>query len=123
MRWFFTICISAIMALGVGAVPQRAAGQNIGTIVSPILTIESERFFAQSAFGQRVAREIEEEGAILAKENRKIEADLTAEEKALTDKRAGMDPEAFRALADTFDEKVQTMRRVSSNGDQARVME
>ncbi|MEP2029988.1 MAG: OmpH family outer membrane protein [Paracoccaceae bacterium] len=119
MRWFYATCLSVIVALAAGWAPQRAAGQNIGTIISPILTIESDRFFAQSAFGRRVASEIEAEGAILAKENRKIEADLTAEEKALTDKRASMDPAAFRALADTFDEKVQTMRRTQDTKSRA----
>jgi len=92
-----------------GSVP--ALAQSLGTVVSPILTIESDRFYAQSAFGKRVASEIEAEGAILSAENRRIEADLTAEEKALADQRAEMDPQAFRALADAFDEKVQTIRR------------
>ena len=105
------MCLAAGVALGTIWPSPQAVAQNIGTVVSPILTIESDRFFAQSAFGQRAAREIEAEGAIIAAENRKIEADLTAEEKALTDRRAGMEPEAFRVLADTFDEKVQTMRR------------
>lgn len=111
MRCLKTICLALFVACGFAWLPQGAVAQNIGTVISPILTIESDRFFAQSAFGQRVAREIEAEGAILAAENREIEADLTAEEKALTDQRAGMDPAAFRVLADTFDEKVQTMRR------------
>ena len=111
MRWLTTICLTGFVALATAFFSQQATAQDIGTVVSPILTIESDRFFAQSAFGQRVAREIEAEGAMLAAENRKIEADLTAEEKAITDQREGMDPDAFRVLADTFDEKVQTMRR------------
>lgn len=85
--------------------------QTLGTVISPILTIESERLYAQSAFGQRVAREIEAEGAVLAAENRRIEAELTVEEKELTEKRAEMEADAFRVLADAFDEKVQNIRR------------
>jgi Skp family chaperone for outer membrane proteins len=111
MRWFKTICLVAVVACGSVWTSHRAAAQSIGTIVSPILTIESDQLFARSAFGQRVARETEADGAILATENRKIEADLTAEEKALTDQRAAMDPAAFRVLADAFDEEVQTIRR------------
>ena len=111
MRWFNTICLAGVVAFVSALSPHGVAAQSIGTIVSPILTIESDRFYAQSAFGQRVAREIEADGAVLATENRQIEASLTAEEKALTDQRAGMDPAAFRVLADAFDEKVQTMRR------------
>lgn len=119
MKWLKTICLTLVVAFGSVGSPQWAAAQDIGTVVSPILTIESDRFFAQSAFGQRVAREIEADGAILAAENRKIEADLTAEEKALTDQRAGMNPAAFRVLADTFDEKVQTMRRTQDTKSRA----
>ncbi|WP_227446298.1 OmpH family outer membrane protein [Cognatishimia sp. F0-27] len=82
-----------------------------GTVQSPILVIEFDRAFAQSAFGQRVLVEIEAEGASLAAENRRIEAELTEEERRLTDERAGMEPDEFRALARAFDEKVQRLRR------------
>ena len=76
-----------------------------------ILTIESDRMFEQSAFGRRVALEIEAESAVLTAENRRIEAELAAEEKDLTQRRAEMDAEAFSALANAFDEKVQLNRR------------
>lgn len=85
--------------------------QNLGIVQSPILTVESDRLFSDSAFGKRLARELEAESAVLAAENRKIEAKLTAEEKDLTERRPNMDPEAFRVLADAFDEKVNEIRR------------
>jgi Skp family chaperone for outer membrane proteins len=94
--------------------------QQLGTVRSPILTIESERLFAESAFGRRVAREIEAESAVLAAENRRIEAELTAEEKDLTERRPDMEAAAFRALADAFDEKVQSIRRTQDG--KARVL-
>lgn len=100
--WLILVCLLA-------ALP--AAAQQIGLPQSPILTISSERLFAESVFGKRVAQEIEAEGQLLAAENRRIEAELTAEEKALTERRPGMSPEEFRALADAFDEKVQTIRK------------
>jgi Skp family chaperone for outer membrane proteins len=93
------------------ALVPAAAAQQLGVVQSPILTIESERLFTESAFGQRIAQEIEEEGAALAAENRRIEGELTAEEKDLTERRATMEPEAFRELADAFDQKVQQIRR------------
>jgi len=93
------------------AFAQGATAQQLGLIHSPILTIESERLFAESAFGQRIAREIEAESAVLAAENRRIEAELTAEEKELTERRPQMEPEGFRTLANAFDEKVQSIRR------------
>lgn len=85
--------------------------QQLGLVQSPILTIESDRLFSDSAYGKRAAREIEAESAVLAAENRRIEAELTAEERALTDQRAELEAEAFRILADAFDEKVQGIRR------------
>ncbi len=78
---------------------------------SAILTISSERMYAESAFGQRVAREIEAQSEALAAENRRIEEELTAEERDLTRRRPQMAPEAFRPLADAFDRKVQEIRR------------
>jgi Skp family chaperone for outer membrane proteins len=96
-----------IVALASGPV----GAQELGLVQSPILTIESDRLFSDSAFGKRVAREIEADSAVLAAENRRIEAELTAEEKALTERRPDMDPDGFRTLADAFDAKVQDIRR------------
>ena len=79
--------------------------------VVPILTIDSDRFFGESAFGRRVAEEIESESAELAAENRRIEAQLTEQEQALTDRRSELPAEEFRPLADAFDTRVQRIRR------------
>jgi len=81
-----------------------------GVVISPVLTIDSERMFRESAFGQRVSQEIEDQSTVLAKENREIEAALEAEERALTEQRATLEPAEFRSLADAFDEKVQRTR-------------
>lgn len=75
-----------------------------------ILTIDPDRLFAETAFGERVLRSIEERSTILARENRRIEAELIAEERALTEQRATLSVAEFRALADSFDEKVQRLR-------------
>jgi len=111
MRRVRAFVAGALILMSPALAVTPAFAQSLGTVVSPILTIESERFYAQSAFGQRVAREIEADGAVLAAENRKIEADLTEEEKMLTEQRAQMEADDFRVLADAFDEKVQTIRR------------
>nr|WP_152612552.1 OmpH family outer membrane protein [Leisingera sp. ANG-M7] len=100
----------------------------MGLPQSGILTIQPDRLFSESAFGKRVEREIEAEGAVLTAENRRIEAELRQEELELTERRNGMEPEAFRALADSFDEKVQETRRrqdlklreISQMGEDAR---
>lgn len=78
-----------------------------GRFISPILTIDSDRVFWESAYGKRVEAEIAEQQAQLTAENAEIRDALAAEEKQLTEQRAGMDAEAFRALADAFDQKVQ----------------
>lgn len=109
--------------------PGAGSAQQIGLPNTAILTIETDRLFASSAYGQRIANEIEADSAVLAAENRRIEAELTAEEQDLTARRAEMEPEAFRALADAFDEKVQSIRKtqdtkartLNQRADKARV--
>ena len=66
--------------------------------------------FAVSAFGQRIEAELQADGSLLEAENRRIEAELEAEEKDLTARRPAMSADAFRALADAFDTKVQRIR-------------
>jgi Skp family chaperone for outer membrane proteins len=104
-----------VLAL-IGATPILAQEQSTtladrGVLSSPILTIDSDRVFQESAFGLRVAQEIELEGAELAKENNQIASVLEEEEQALTDKRDEMTPDEFRVLANAFDKKVQQTRQ------------
>ncbi len=89
--------------------------QQLGVPVAPVLTIESETLFARSMFGQRVAREIAAEQSILLAENRRIEAELTAEERVLTDRRKAMSATDFRAVADAFDARVEEIRTQQDN--------
>lgn len=98
--------IAAVMPM-----PAAVQAQQLGLVQSAILTVSADRLFAESSFGRRIAREIEADSAVLAAENRRIEAELGAEESDLTERRAGMEPSAFRILADAFDEKVQEIRR------------
>ena len=87
-----------------------AAAQDAITVPSPILTIDQERLFAETQLGRRSSAEIAAAAAALAEENRRIEDDLRAEEISLTERRAMMSADEFSALADAFDEKVQTLR-------------
>ena len=88
------------------------AGAQSGAVNSPVLTIDSEQLFVQSQFGQKFAQDFEARGKILEAENRRIEAELIAEEKELTERRATLPPAKFRSLADAFDEKVEQIRRM-----------
>ncbi|WP_439142699.1 OmpH family outer membrane protein [Planktotalea sp.] len=76
----------------------------------PVLTIQRERLYSETQFGQSLSREIAERGRRLAAENRRIEQELAIEEGELTDIRETMTPEEFRDLADAFDVKVTGAR-------------
>ncbi|MCA0994770.1 OmpH family outer membrane protein [Alloyangia pacifica] len=100
------------LALAIGAATPALAQDNMrqGIVQSPIVTIEVDRLYSSSDFGQKTSAALDAAGATIAAENRRIEAELTAEEKSLTEKRRSMDPVAFRKLADAFDIKVQDLR-------------
>ncbi|NNK77342.1 MAG: OmpH family outer membrane protein [Litoreibacter sp.] len=87
------------------------AGYTQDVAATPVLTLNQDRLYASSLFGQRVLKGIEEESLKLAAENRRIEIDLVEEERRLTDERATMDAAEFRALALDFDERVNDIRR------------
>ena len=102
-----------VLALAAPALRAQSAGGPLdpGVVQSPVLVIEFDRVFGQSAFGRRVSAELEAEGAEIAAENRRLEAELTEEERRLTERRPTMAAEDFRALASAFDEKVQSLRQ------------
>jgi Skp family chaperone for outer membrane proteins len=99
------LCVFLALACAAPAVAQQ-----LGAPQSNVVTLSSERLFTDSAFGQRVLREIEAEGILLGEENERIVVELSQEEKTLTEQRATMSAEEFRPLADAFDEKVQSHR-------------
>lgn len=105
-----TLAALLLAVVGVFAAPAPTAAQDFGRVVSPILTLDREQLFARTLYGQRVNRELEAASTAMAAETRAIEAALEAEEQALTEQRATMDPEAFRELASAFDDKVQALR-------------
>ena len=96
------------------ALSQERPAVGPGLPIGSVLTIDSERMFLNSDFGQRVAREIEARGTVLAAENRQIEASLAEAEQELTDLRATLSPEQFRPLADGFDTRVQETRQAQA---------
>ena len=75
-----------------------------------ILTIDQERLLVETRLGASTLQALETRALALAAENKTIEADLIAEELELTEKRAELPAEEFRALANAFDERVQTLR-------------
>jgi len=109
VRYAFGVALLVAALFWGPASAQPADGTT--TLPPPILTLNQERLFASSAFGQRVRRTQEVNSVALAAENRQIEAALEEEEQKLTEDRATMDPEAFRALAEDFDVRVTAIRR------------
>ncbi|WP_457649040.1 OmpH family outer membrane protein [Profundibacter sp.] len=104
----FILAILFVTGVGWGT---PGPAQTVPDPLQEILTIDPERLFADSLFGERVAAEIAENTESLQKEFQKLEADLTAEERDITEKRATMEPADFRKLADAFDARVQEIRR------------
>lgn len=98
------VILALALIIGAGA----ALSQDVR---SPVLTIDSDRLYRDSAFGKRVVREIETQTRALAEENRVLETELEAEEQNLTAQRPDLTPEEFRTLADAFDARVQMIRR------------
>lgn len=114
--WAFVLGLALVVpGLTEGA---QAQGQQ-ATVRSPVLTIDSERMFNQSKFGQRVLADVQAQTEALAAENRRIEGELTDEEKSLTARRPGMTPEAFRTEANAFDTKVQGIRQAQDAKERA----
>ncbi|PIE12370.1 MAG: outer membrane chaperone Skp [Rhodobacterales bacterium] len=101
---------TVLVAMAVMLWPLAVLAQEFSVSERTVLVIDPARLFAETEFGRRVATEVEAEGAVLAAENRRIEAELTTEEKALTERRKTMAPDEFRAAADGFDRKVQQIR-------------
>lgn len=103
MRAALGVLLGLVMVL----VPAIGTAQPRG---ASVVTLDQQRLFEESAYGQAVLARIEASGQALAQENRRIESELRAEEQALTEAREDMDPDAFRDRARAFDEKVTRIR-------------
>ncbi len=94
--------LGAILAcVGAAAFSQGSASFRI---------LNEERLLRESRFGQAVLAELSEAEEQLEAENERIAAELVSEERALTEARASLTPEEFRARADEFDRRVEVIR-------------
>lgn len=80
----------------------------------PVATIDQDRLFSDSLFGQSFNQKFQNDAIILAEENRRIEKELAQEESDLTQKRKELENVEFRKLASIFNKKVETIRRNQS---------
>ncbi|MFV0409066.1 MAG: OmpH family outer membrane protein [Paracoccus sp. (in: a-proteobacteria)] len=76
-----------------------------------VLVLNVEAAYAASAWGKRAQSEIDAEVRRLDAENKRLEEQLKAEEQALSAERASLGPKEFRARAEAFDSRAQTVRR------------
>jgi Skp family chaperone for outer membrane proteins len=95
---------AALLAAGGGPVAAQ------GPAPLAVATLDQEALFLNSAFGRRVTGELERDRDALTEENRAIETELIAEERALIDQRAALPPDEFAPLAEAFDAKVERIR-------------
>lgn len=100
------ICASAFLTTAVAA-------QSLGVVQSDLLVLDTDRLFSETQFGKMMTTEYQAAREKLSTQNRQIEAELEAEEKLLTEMRAEISPDEFKAMADAFDIKVQELRRTS----------
>ncbi|MDB6178523.1 OmpH family outer membrane protein [Paracoccus sp. Z330] len=94
------------------ALPTRtiqSEGQSL--VDAPILTVDQERLFDESDWGQRALRELEQRGGEIAQENDRLATQLSNEEAQLTQQRSVLEPAEFRKLAEAFDSRATTIRR------------
>ncbi len=112
MRGVLALAAVGMCVFGLAVFAQETSPQRPQTprVQSPILLIDADEFFRASAFGQLVTAEIASDNQALGQENRRIEAELSEEEKTLTEQRPSLTPAEFRDLADAFDAKVRQIR-------------
>lgn len=109
---------AALFALAMIAASLPLSAQDSPAPVG-IVTVDIERLFAATQLGQRISEDFRIASEELAAENRTIAAALTEEESSLTERRPTMDPAAFRAEAEAFDEKVQGIRAAQDAKERA----
>ena len=80
-------------------------------VLAPVLTVDQDVLFQQSAWGRRLQDEFNQQGLALQAENDRLVRQLSDEEAALTEQRAIVDQAEFRKLAEAFDERATEIRR------------
>ncbi|NHX28060.1 OmpH family outer membrane protein, partial [Escherichia coli] len=117
------IAAIAVALFGLLGAAPSVAQDSTSALRSPILTIDRDEVFERSAYGQAVQAAFDDQSNALAAENRRIETQLVAEERALTNERPTLDPVIFREKAAAFDEKVVAIRKEQDEKARALIRE
>lgn len=105
MRFFVALFMALTLALS------ASAQEGPLNTPAPVLVIDPERVYGESARGIAIRQELDAAAAAVQAENDRIVRDLIAEEQDLAARRPDMDPAVFRAEAEAFDQKAQDIRR------------
>jgi len=89
---------------------QSGWAQSLGTPSSPVLVIAQDRLFTESKVGREIVAQDTVRRDRLRAESKKIDASFEEEEKQLTEQRATLSKEEFRAFAVAFDARVVAAR-------------
>ena len=124
MRAVLPLILGAVVWVFQAAAPSHAQLSigEVGGLSLPqmsVVVLDRDALYANSLFGQRVRGDVEAALSELTSQNRRIEAELEAEEQRLTEMRATTETADFRALAIAFDEKVEGIRRAQSAKERA----
>ena len=104
------LCLGLLALFGGQATAQDSTSAQPAEFRSLILTINLDQLFVETLYGQRIRGDLDLQAQALEAENRALAEELQAEERSLTERRPTMAPVDFRAEADAFDTKVQSIR-------------
>lgn len=112
--------LAGFLAATAVALPAPVQAQSL-----PVRLLDEDRLLRESELGRRVVERVRAAERALEEENRRIADQLAAEEQELTEARATLSPEDFRARADAFDQRVEEIRaeRAQRNEELARFSE
>ena len=105
-----SLAVGALLVCGLPLEAQQQPPVTTIELQSPVLVIDQDRLFSETQLGARAQEELEASAQELANENQRIEAELIARERELTELRPTLPPEEFRELADEFDARVERIR-------------
>lgn len=108
--WLDVIRAGLLAVMVLPGLLQPTLAQQDPPLSTPILSLDQERLFAQTMYGKAAISSLQADTDALILENRRIDAALEAEERALTTRRGTLTPAEFRPLAEAFDQKVEEIR-------------
>lgn len=102
-----------------GTGPRRSLRPQSAVAPDPVVLLDRQRLYEGSELGKASLAILDELSRALIAENRQLEAELEEEERLLTQRRAQVSTQDFRALADDFDRRVQERRQAQDSKTRA----